>query len=91
MTGDTTARGYGWVHQQVRARWAAIVARGEAWCARCGEWIPPGAPWDLGHTDDRQGYSGPECRRCNRAAAARKANAQRAQTNAWRRAMWERW
>ncbi len=92
MTGDTSARGYGWIHQRIRAGWAPLVAAGQVCCLRCGELIQPAAPWDLGHDDnDRRIYTGPEHRRCNRAAAARKANAQRAQQNAWRRAMYERW
>lgn len=66
---SSTARGYGWVHQQVRARLAPIVATGTARCARCGEFIGPAERWDLGHDDDdRTRYSGPEHRRCNRGA-----------------------
>ena len=64
--GSTVARGYGYEHQQLRARLAPLVAAGEAVCVRCGRWIPPGAPWDLGHTVDRSAYTGPEHRRCNR-------------------------
>ncbi|MFI7203312.1 hypothetical protein [Micromonospora aurantiaca (nom. illeg.)] len=68
----TTANGYGWQHQKLRARWKPIVATGTVPCARCGQLIPPGAPWDLGHDDhDRRRYSGPEHRRCNRATAGR--------------------
>ncbi|MGE3140566.1 MAG: hypothetical protein AB7I08_02770 [Thermoleophilia bacterium] len=70
---STTARGYGWVHQQVRARWAVSVATGRVCCARCGLPIEPGEPWDLGHDDhDRTRYSGPEHRACNRATAGRR-------------------
>ena len=68
----------------------AIVARGEAWCAKCGKWIPPGAPWYRAHRRP-SGLTGPECRKCNRADGARRGNAQRAQAMRWRRAMYERW
>lgn len=64
--GSTSARGYGYDHQRVRARLAPLVAAGGVACARCGGLIVPGAPWDLGHTLDRQSYTGPEHRRCNR-------------------------
>ena len=69
----TTERGYDAKHQARRKAWAPIVARGEAHCAKCGRWIPPGTPWDLGHTSDRTGWTGPEHRYCNRAAGGRNA------------------
>lgn len=73
---------YGHQHRQERERWRPVVDAGQAQCQRpvClmpTRWIQPGTPWDLGHTDDRTGYTGPEHRRCNRAAGARTANAQR--------------
>jgi hypothetical protein len=91
VTGETTARGYGWDHQQVRSRWVPIVAAGQGYChaPAClmpSRWIPPGALWDLGHTDDRQAYTGPEHRKCNRSAGARKRNAA-----ATRQPLWSRW
>ncbi|TYB97129.1 hypothetical protein FXF53_20510 [Micromonospora sp. WP24] len=71
--GNTTARGYGWQHQQIRAQWAPQVATGRVICWRCGEHIPRGAPWDLGHDDhNRDVYRGPEHRGCNRATASRR-------------------
>jgi hypothetical protein len=71
MAGLTTARGYGWRHQRVRAAWRPRVEAGLVDCARCGEPIVPGEPWDLGHDDvDRGRYRGPEHRYCNRSAGA---------------------
>jgi hypothetical protein len=65
--GGTVARGYGRAHQVRRAREAVVVDRGEAFCARCGLWISPGEPWDLGHDPlDRSRYLGAMHRRCNR-------------------------
>ena len=92
MTGETTARGYGWHHQRIRSGWAPLVAGGQVCCLRCGELIQPGTPWDLGHSDfDRSQYTGPEHRRCNRAAAARRTNELRRRKAEFRRAMWDRW
>lgn len=74
-SGNTTARGYGRTHQLERKRWQPLVDRGTVTCWRCGGLIVPGTPWDLGHDDwDRSVYRGPEHRRCNRGAAARKGN-----------------
>ncbi|HEV2778835.1 MAG TPA: hypothetical protein VGX25_05485 [Actinophytocola sp.] len=76
MPGQTTARGYGWSHQQERERWRPEVEAGRVDCWRCAERIHTWQPWDLGHDDDdptKRTYKGPEHRRCNRAAGARKA------------------
>jgi hypothetical protein len=55
-----------------RLEWAPLVAGGGVRCARCGEPIKPGEPWDLGHDDLYPAlYSGPEHVRCNRAAPNR--------------------
>ena len=68
------ARGYGQAHRRMREIVAKTVEAGEAYCARCGHLIAPGAPWDLGHSDDRLTWTGPEHRYCNRSAAARRGN-----------------
>lgn len=68
----TSSRGYGAAHQALRKKWKPQVEAGLVDCARCGTRIQPGQPWDLGHTDDRSAYSGPECRTCNRSAGGRR-------------------
>ena len=70
--GPARAQGYGWPHQQERARWQALLDRGEPIdCARCGRPIGPGQGWALDHTDDRAGYLGPSHTRCNNSTAGR--------------------
>lgn len=80
---NTTTKGYGIRHQREREKWRAKVDSGGVTCARCNEPIQPGRPWDLGHTDDRTGWTGPEHRVCNRRAGgangAAVTNAMRAQ------------
>src|SRR3954467_1406990 len=66
-------RGYGPAHVALRAELAPHVAAGGVRCARCGELIGAGEPWDLGHGDgDRSRWAGPEHARCNRATAGRR-------------------
>jgi hypothetical protein len=66
-TPTTTERGYGYPHQLERKRWAQVVSRGEAYCARCGRWIFPDDPWDLAHNPyDPETYLGPMHRAHNR-------------------------
>jgi hypothetical protein len=74
-TRSRTERGYGLEHQQLRQRWAPIVAAGTVRCPRCGRDIHAGQAWDLGHDDqDRSLYTGPEHALCNRRAGARAGN-----------------
>jgi hypothetical protein len=76
---STTRRGYGWTHQRLRQQWTPRVMAGECVCAKCGQPIHPGQQWDLGHTDHRDGYTGPEHASCNRSDGARRGNRMRSQ------------
>jgi hypothetical protein len=65
--------------KQVRRALLAVYDPADP-CARCGRPLGPFPELiDLGHTDDRAGYSGLEHARCNRAAGARLGNARRRQ------------
>jgi hypothetical protein len=83
--GSRQQRGYNREHELERERWAPLVDAGQVACARCGQPIGPGTPWDLGHTDDRTAWTGPEHAGCNRAAGARNG---KAITNWERRTRW---
>ena len=72
--GTRQQRGYDTNHDRLRADWAPRVATGRIPCAKCGHRITPGTPWDLGHTEDRTGYTGPEHAHCNRSAGGRAAH-----------------
>jgi len=49
-------------------------------CTRCGRPLPADpARVDLGHTDDRTGYSGLECAKCNRSAGGKLGNERKRQ------------
>jgi len=72
--GTRQQRGYDAEHDRTRAQWAPQVATGRVPCARCGVLIAHGAPWDLGHADDRTSWSGPEHAACNRAAGGKAAH-----------------
>ena len=71
--GTAAQRGYGVAHRKLRAEWEPLVATGNVKCWRCGEYIPAGEPFDLGHDDaDRSKYRGPEHQACNRATSSRR-------------------
>ena len=70
-------RGYGPLHRAMRRAVAVEVRAGRGVCAKCGHPIKPGDRWDLGHSDDRTTYTGPEHASCNRSAGARLGNSRR--------------
>lgn len=74
---NTTARGYGYQHQQTRKALAPLVATGTVKCTLCPELIKPGEPWDLDHADGKQAYRGPAHASCNRSEGAARGNRQR--------------
>jgi hypothetical protein len=73
---SAASRGYGGAHQRLRRQWAPRVATGRVVCAKhghpqhpdCPGLIEAGSAWELGHTDDRSGYTGPEHAGCNQRA-----------------------
>ncbi|GIG27174.1 hypothetical protein Cde04nite_34180 [Cellulomonas denverensis] len=73
--GSRQARGYDATHDRARAGWQARMDSGErVYCATCGVLLN-GSPWDLGHTDDRRSYRGPQCLPCNRSDGGRRGRA----------------
>ncbi|WP_157408560.1 endonuclease domain-containing protein [Actinoplanes sp. N902-109] len=75
----TTDRGYGWAHQQARARALEDLRDGDP-CTRCGRpmWRSEAASLHLDHTDDRSGYRGLAHGTCNTRAGQAKATRNRA-------------
>lgn len=74
--GSSTARGYNAAHRHLRRAWEARLATGETHtCAKCGQPVTAADQWDLGHTDNRQSWTGPEHRSCNRKDGQHKATA----------------
>lgn len=71
--GTPAQRGYGAAHKRERARWQRRGVVGLT-CPRCEQLILPGDDWDLGHTDDRTDWTGPEHATCNRSAGGRAAH-----------------
>ena len=76
---SSTARGYGYQHQQLRAWWKPIVEAGGVLChaKTCvmpSRTIEPTEAWHLGHTEDRTRWTGPEHVRCNTSDGARRKN-----------------
>jgi hypothetical protein len=74
--GSRQQRGYDAGHERERERWRPHVEAGQVDCHAHVCLMPIkriliGARWDLGHTDDRTAWTGPEHRRCNRAAGGR--------------------
>lgn len=64
---------YGSEHRRLRKQIEKTVRAGAAVCARCGLWIRPDEPFDLGHSDHPRAkqlgmYRGPEHRDCSRTA-----------------------
>lgn len=79
MAGRTVEAGYGQVHRILRAWWKPHVDAGEVYChARVclmrSRWIRPGTQWHLGHTPERDGWTGPEHAKCNCSDGGKRGN-----------------
>ena len=75
LMASTTAKGYGWLHQRLRAHLIATYSPTDP-CWRCGLPLGPFPQLlDLGHVDgDKRRYMGLEHRRCSRSAGAKLGN-----------------
>lgn len=70
--GSRQQRGYGNDHDRLRADWQRRIDDGEhVVCATCPTVIT-GRMWQLGHTEDRAGYVGPQCVPCNTSDGGRR-------------------
>lgn len=77
--GTRQARGYGADHDRRRRALVARINAGETIrCIDCGVRLTP-ATLDLGHTEDRSGYRGPQCAPCNRSDGGRRGRAAQGQ------------
>lgn len=77
--GTRQQRGYDAAYDEARRKWKPQVEAGLIDCHAPTCLMPIrrillGAPWDLGHDDDRRIIRGPEHRRCNRAAGGKAAH-----------------
>lgn len=82
--GTTEGRGYGRAHRDLRDA-LLPYAYGKP-CPKCGTTMHPPThpayrPLDLGHTEDRKGYTGIEHADCNRSAGATLGNRRRGRRN----------
>ena len=74
---------YGHAHRKARAKWAEVVARGEAECCEIvclkpSRHIDPDEEWHLAHTADGLDYLGPAHAECNTSEGAIRGNQGRA-------------
>ena len=74
---------YGSAHRRLRAKWAEVVARGEAQCSelvcvKVSRHINPDEEWHLAHTADGSDYLGPAHAVCNTSEGAIRGNQGRA-------------
>ena len=67
--GERKALLYTAGHRRLRNAWHPLVQTGGVQCTKCGQYIAPGEPWDLGHNPNL--VSQPEHPNCNRADGAR--------------------
>lgn len=65
------ARGYGAAHDRQRRELKRQVDAGNAYCRRCGRWLPPGSKFHASHPgDDKTLPPEPWCVPCNTSYAA---------------------